>query len=176
MTKADFRSFLQSRKASAVDWDARRAEWLHELESLYSKVSGWLDEFAADGVTYDDQTIVLDEEHLGRYHAPALRISCRGTDVWMEPVGANIIGARGRVDLKGFGGAARLLLVPANADLMRARETGQAVAGRRPEPGTGQAVNHVWKKATPPPDVRYVELTEEVFLDTLKQVVDAGSG
>ncbi len=162
MNRADFREFLRLRDEPEVDWEGRRSAWLGDLERLYDMVAGWLAAYQDDGVTCERVPSTLEEEYLGRYEVDRLRIRLRGLEARLEPVGANIIGAAGRVDLIGFAGEARLLLLPESVDQPRVR-TANGV-----EPGE----HHVWKLATPAPDVRYLNLTEDCFLDLLRQVVD----
>ncbi len=162
MKKADFTAFLRTRSSSVVDWGRRRQEWLAALQELLETVQGWLAEYSDDGVIREAMWCDLEEEGLGRYRAPGLLIRFYGLEARLEPVGAQIIGARGRADLKGFHGAVRFVLVPEDADRPSTRQLEAA------------ASDCVWKMATPPPDVRYRALTEEVFLEALLQVVNGG--
>ena len=168
-----FRDYVTSRQAEArtVDWEQRKAEWLGSLEQLYGAVEGWLAPFGASGVTCERVPVQLDEEQLGQYQAQALRIAVVDEVAWLQPVGALIIAARGRVDLRGRWADQRLVLVPETSakPTIRVSRGGGAPAQGQP---TAEPV-YTWRLATEPPDVRYLELTEETFLDALLRAVNA---
>jgi hypothetical protein len=119
----------------------------------------------------------ITERQLGIYDAQAMRIILHGDDAQAEltPVGAFIVGARGRVDLVGpTFKTVKLLLVPKNAT--GAGSQNKAFSSHVPKRTTTDAADRVewtWKIATPPPLLDFIELNESTFLDALIYVLES---
>ena len=75
-------------------------EYLRHLEELYKQIQEWLH---GEGLAWEEQKVVVNEERSGPYKASLLII--RQSDgeqmAKLKPIGAHIIGAKGRVDLSG---------------------------------------------------------------------------
>ena len=89
-------------RGSALDQAGKHPrvrEFLKQLRTLYADVRTWL----PHELRIREDTKNLHEEAFGQYEAPALRITqADGSAIaTLEPVGASIIGAKARVDLKG---------------------------------------------------------------------------
>ncbi len=91
-----------------INAEKRVKEYIKRLEDLYGQVKEWL---AGRPFRFIDKNIDVTEMVPGVYSAPALEIrSDKDTLIaTLEPVGAWIIGALGRVDLKGKYETASLL-------------------------------------------------------------------
>lgn len=101
--KEEALELLRSRKQAEgpVDWLENRQAWVEDLRGLYSQLSEWLETAVSEELlSVKEDSVVLSEEHLGRYDAPALRIELPDSMVRVRPVGRLIIGAQGRVDLE----------------------------------------------------------------------------
>ena len=83
-----------------VDWEAIKDKYLADLEALYGQIEDWLKTPISDGVVAPtrDKT-VLKEEHVGQYNAESLVLTVGRSSVRFRPVGAVIVGAKGRVDV-----------------------------------------------------------------------------
>ncbi len=177
MSKSAFDQFLLSRtQPVSSDWEARKEQWLQAVDGLYAQVEGWLDEYIqALAVVCEREPRELVEDSLGRYRIDALKIGCQGIDVILDPIGANILGAYGRVDLAGPAGSLRLLLVSAGSGGPRVRNdrASDKVAEARPVQEPSPAAAPVFKLATDPPAVKYLDLDQELFLDALMYVMGA---
>src|ERR1022692_2697577 len=97
--------FLRSKKDQSaggqVDWEAKKAEWLASLEKLYARIKNLLDESIRDG-TVDVVGFEADvNEDCGTYRVPQLGLTVGRDRVLFSPKGINVIGAEGRVDLRG---------------------------------------------------------------------------
>ncbi len=172
MGKKDFDEFLKEDRAVAdleprVDWTKRRDEWLEYLGEFYRQVEEFLSEYVASGdVSTEYQDKYINEELVGRYPAQSLHFHIRGRDVILDPVGTNLIGARGRVDMTGPAGTVRFVLIGWDVIRVRARpEIGAEAETKMPK--------WVWKIATPPPGITYLDLNAESFLDALMEVINA---
>lgn len=180
MSKKDFERLLdQQKNESALDWTGIGEEWVSRIHQLYELVSDWLDEYRSQGTveiaTYD---VDITEESLGTYQVPAMDIVVGNKKARLVPVGAIIIGASGRVDLRGPAGTSTFVLVPMSSSEPRIysfistseeerkktqAEIDAALEKTKKEPRT-------WKVATEPPNVKYLDLDEEMFFDVLVEV------
>lgn len=172
MGKKDFDEFLSQEPTNAylepqTDWGERRREWLNYLKEFYEQVEGFLSEYLASrDVSREYQEKLINEEMVGTYPVQALHLRIRGRDVILDPVGTNLIGARGRVDMTGPAATVRFVLIGWDVIQVGTRpETGAEVETEMPE--------WVWKIATPPPRIRYLDLNADSFLDALMEVINA---
>jgi hypothetical protein len=182
MTKQQFETFLEAKARETktpdpVDWIARKQEWLKSLEMFYRQVELWLKDYLATGkieMKRGDET--LQEQHLGTYHAESLVLTIGMDRVVLQPIGTLLIGARGRVDMQGPKGTVKFILTGEHSDgihvsISEAGPKGGAPAPlRKPRPKPSE--EWVWKIATPPPMVRFIELTPESFFGALMEVVN----
>jgi hypothetical protein len=76
--------------------------WLGQLERLYADIRQWSQALPAAYV--EELPLTVREERSGPYEATMLRVSSNARTMTVEPVAAWVVGADGRVDLKGVGG------------------------------------------------------------------------
>lgn len=112
---SSFTEFLRSRqdeaRAEQAGLEARKQEWLRSLDDLFGQIEGWLSEpVRNDLMRLERDTTELTEYRLGSYRAPRLVLRVGFDTVLVEPVGAAIIGAKGRVDVKTRGVSFKLIL------------------------------------------------------------------
>lgn len=165
-----FRQFVLDQKmqadadAAALTPEQDKQRWLENLQNLSCMVQEWLAEYAAEGViTVQTEDILLNEQQVGHYKAPLVKIRVGSHLVKLKPIGTFLIGAYGRVDMEGPRGVCRLTLVPANA-------SGPKIVFNTDLP-PDQPVALAWKIATPPPTTKYIDLTRDAFLDEMMRVV-----
>jgi hypothetical protein len=91
-----------------IDWARKREEWLTALEKLCDSITAWCE---AEGWSVQRDEKLITEDHIGQYTAPALLIHSPGGRIHIDPIGRNIIGAEGRVDILCSPSLNRLLLV-----------------------------------------------------------------
>jgi hypothetical protein len=87
-----------------------------------------------------------------------------------------LIGSKGRVDVEGPSGKAALALVDKNAVGLRPVIRISIVEPkekRQPEVESSRKIVWVWKIATPPPAVKYIELSAESFYELIMEVSNA---
>ncbi len=78
-----------------------REEWLRAVEDLLRRIRAWLEDAEARKLLRVEQdTVAIDEERLGTYNAPMLRVQTPGVSVRIVPCARIVIGARGRVDFE----------------------------------------------------------------------------
>ena len=98
--------FLRRKKGEAssdVDWAAKRDEWIASVKRLYQFLTN---DLLKDSI---DEKIILvskapkqiTEDYIGTYSVPELKLRIGNARVVFSPTGANVIGAAGRIDLRG---------------------------------------------------------------------------
>ncbi|MDR2947026.1 MAG: hypothetical protein LBV79_09800 [Candidatus Adiutrix sp.] len=153
-----------------IDFEQRKEEWLTALNALYAKIQAILQPYLADQRVYFLQSnSYITEKLLGRYPAPQATIVFGGVEnsqVTLDPIGTFIIKGRGRVDMIGpTGKTVKFVLVKKN-DVVRNFKIETISPDKEGE------TEWVWKMASPPPDLSYLEFTESNFLEALMFVMD----
>jgi hypothetical protein len=90
------------------DWAQKRDHWIALVSSLMDDIVRWCEQH---GWSVIRSTKRVSEEHIGEYEVPALTIHTPAIQLHIDPVGLNIIGAQGRVDILAYPSLNRLLLV-----------------------------------------------------------------
>jgi hypothetical protein len=91
-----------------VNWERKRDDWLAKLRDLMDSIKSWAEQRRW---FVDEQAKTIEEDHIGRYTVPTLFIQAPSGKIHVEPIGCDIIGAQGRVDIEPFPSLNRLLLV-----------------------------------------------------------------
>lgn len=117
MTAHNLDEFFSAKRSHASpsepDWEKKREEWIGAIEELYRLVAGFLEGPREKGaVTIGFQTKSITEELLGTYPVREMVLRVGEEAVVFSPKGRNIVGASGRVDLRGEMGEATLILQP----------------------------------------------------------------
>lgn len=182
MTKEDFDKFLdaKSREASskkAINWQDRKNEWLASLKAFYEKVDIWISDYTDSGKIEISQCVIhLQEEHLGEYKAEMRILKIGSENAVLRPVGTLLIGARGRVDLEGPKGNIKFILTGKNSNGIRisikVTEPGNETLGSATTKELEPEEEWVWKIATSPPKIQFIELDQDTFFDALTEVLN----
>jgi len=103
--KAKVLDQLRAEKAalanSGFDPEEVRSEWLSELRRLFKTFRTWTKDAKRQGLLeIRNESVHLEEERLGGYDAPALRIASPRVAIRIVPRARNVIGALGRVDFE----------------------------------------------------------------------------
>ena len=104
----DLEEFIRSKASSPaqgepeIDWQARKSNWLKNIADLYAIIRKWLEPLERDGVVrFLTTNITLQEEQIGAYDVEVLTILIGKQKVSFYPKGTMIIGADGRIDIRG---------------------------------------------------------------------------
>ena len=166
MGKKDLQAFIAAKKKSEktkeINWTKKKEDWLAKLNKLYTDIESWLNDLEQDVVSIKYIDKEINEDHIGIYTARKMILRIADEQVVLDPVGTLLIGAAGRVDMTGKNGQVKLVLVPASS-------TGVQIKVQIKE-GNGQE-EMVWKIATPPPSIKYIELDSDSFSDALLEVI-----
>jgi len=105
MSKRDgLDAFLRSKASTEpeIDWEARKVKWLSDIAELYSRIKEWLSPLEKDAVVrYSTWTRTLEEDYIGSYQVEVLTLLVGKQRVEFRPKGTLIVGANGRVDIRG---------------------------------------------------------------------------
>lgn len=178
MGKKELGAYIESKKVlsedtAQVDWEQRKKAWIEALDRLYQNVESWLDDFQqSGGLSFEYGDKFLIEEHIGRYHCKTMKIKIAADEVLLNPIGTIIIGSRGRVDLEGKNGTAKLVFVPEDASGPKIKVSVSVDhQGYGKERGKTVSEKYVWKIATPPPTIHYFDLNADSFSDALVEII-----
>ncbi|MFM7190565.1 MAG: hypothetical protein ACKOX2_07075 [Microcystaceae cyanobacterium] len=160
-----FEDFLQQEMEQddtpSIDYEAEKQKWLSDIDEFYHSVRGFVDDYLKQGKIIEERkTIKLHEDNFGEYQVEQLIFKIGKKRLIFKPIGRFVVGCHGRIDLDSSFGSVRFLLVPKHFD----------------RPSTffmSDLGSWCWKIATPPPQVSYLELTKQSFLEALMEVANA---
>jgi hypothetical protein len=169
------RKVESAEKASkSEDLKASKELWLSELDNLFQTIESILDDPTIKGfILIEKSEKTLNEELVGAYSAPSMRITIGNDDVELSPVGMRILAARGRVDMKGPRGSVMLLLL--KKDARPAIKTSLSIEDKthnKAAPTPYEQHDYEWVVARK--EIRSKEwpvLNQDSFLDALKVVL-----
>ncbi len=98
--------FLRSRNEQSpkadIDWQSKKDTWVRSVEALYAIIQEMLrDSIASGDVVVRRFDVDITEDFIGTYAIPVLELRVGRERVEFRPKGVNVIGAAGRVDLRG---------------------------------------------------------------------------
>lgn len=175
-----FNDFVERQQAAPEESDAfdgmrERDEWLAHLADLYVLIEDFLRPYVEKGsIAIDYDHVVLTEEGIGQYDARQMVLQIGRQRVTFTPVGTMLIGTKGRVDVEGTAGRARLILTDRQARKPRIIVTVQRGPDNTPsstDPTT--PVDWTWKIATMPPQIEYIDLTRDSLFEMVMEVANA---
>ncbi len=177
MGKKEFEKILDQRhKASeSIDWEKRKNEWIDSVYRLYNFVDACLDSYKKAGkVQVKREQKTITEEFIGTYYIKKSVIEIGDDTIVIEPIGTLIIGSFGRVDVRSNLGMATLVLVPETLTRPRIEVSVFTTEEERNNAkDKRKAEQNVWKIATEPPSISYLELTEDRFFDIMVELLGA---
>lgn len=171
MGKKDFDRMLdqKQKKDQSIDWKRLKSDWIDYVSQLYNFVEKCLESYIQTGkVQVRREHKSITEESIGTYRIEKAAIEIGNDTIVLEPIGILIIGAFGRVDIKSLLGTATLVLVP---DVSTKPRIGVSVYGLEEERERTEAEQKVWKISTEPPNISYLELTEDRFFDIIVELL-----
>lgn len=180
----EFLKILTENKKKAEDqkinWESNKKNWLKDIEQFFKKVEEFLEKYKEnDLIKIKYEPFYITEEYLGNYQTEQMIMTTADNMIAkFIPKGRNVIGAAGRIDLEGKNGTVRFVLVDKSSKMPMIKT--QILAGNK------KTVNYdinptevvvkkelVWKIATPPPNIQYIEFNKENFINSLMEVMNA---
>ncbi len=178
MINERFEEFLERQNKidylSKIDWSTKLQEWHYYLKQLYEMIETFLKPYIENGkISIEYGKKVINEENIGEYEVMTAMMHFGTIQVKMNPIGTNLIEAKGRVDMSGPVGIVRFVLV--NSESLSPFISEKIwINGEEPSQAENRPVNTrwTWKIATQPPAVKYLSLEQESFLDALMEVAN----
>ncbi len=90
-----------------VDWDSRKRWWIGKINDLYTDIEKWCKPL---DIHVDKFDITVQEQFIGNYITQKLTFNIGSTSFLFVPIGRNIIGGRGRVDILYKNSKSKLIL------------------------------------------------------------------
>lgn len=152
--------------------DLKKQQYIEWLKELYGQVKKWIE---TKKLVVKEKEVNLNEELLGQYKAPGLLIKDKkGKKIAeLQPVGAQIIGAKGRVDLNGKLDQMRLVYLEPPGPGISITEKLTGEEPQRPSRPLFRGVDRPgWYWIESARLSRAREVTEELFIDMLMEVSD----
>ncbi len=107
MASTQFSEFLKRKRqretsTPPIDWEGRKEAWLAKLGWLFAEITTYLKPYREEGdLDFFPNTTQIQEDFIGTYEVPVLKIQVGADTVEIIPKGSLIIGAFGRVDMTG---------------------------------------------------------------------------
>jgi len=152
------------------------ADWLRELDALYSAMEEYLQSYTESGqIKIERRPVQLTEEYLGTYDAEALAMSIGNDEIIAQPVGTRVIGSRGRVDLTGPRKTLRIVLLEKGGPAAKITISGEDGPIERSSHSLvrGEVDHRGWYFATQPPAATVTAFDEDSFRDAIMDVSGA---
>jgi hypothetical protein len=178
-TRRDFNEFVSRQQPvpadqPPVDWNRHRDEWVTFLNQLYEQIETFIAAYTQSGqINLGYQDLQLTEEYIGTYTVRKMVLDIGRQRVILEPAGTLLIGSKGRVDVIGSAGRGRILLVDGDArGALRVRIISTDAGNVVPPETPPRPISWQWKIVTNPPQIEFLDLTQETFFDLLMSVVN----
>jgi hypothetical protein len=120
----DLLDYLRAKACKPVkgetDWNARRRKWLRNIAALHKAVRSWLAELENEKLaTLRESWATIGEPSFGLfYRVKVLNIMVGNQRVEFLPIGTEIVGAEGRIDVRGRKSRAILALIEGKWELV----------------------------------------------------------
>ena len=171
----------EAEQAQSMNWPQRREDWITHLNQFYELIEGFLQKYIDEEKIHIRWTTKhINEDYIGNYDVKSLEVSIGAvTKIHFDPIGTNLIGAKGRVDMRGPHGTVRFVLVPktdSSPSPVTIRDEPQPPAVELKmlkETSDIKYEDCVWKISTRSPAIQYIELEEEFFLSAIMEVANA---
>ncbi len=177
MGKKELQAFIDAKKEcetkdAIMDWGKQKDEWLASLKQLYGLVEEWLKNYVdSEVVSFEYISKEMHEEHIGMYNVEKVIINIASEKVMLDPIGTLLVGAKGRVDMKGKNGRIKFVLVPKQSIGSSIQVSVKNDIDSELEKQIINRIEWVWKIATQPPFIKYIDLDNDSFSDALLEVI-----
>ena len=171
----------EAEQAQSMDWPQRREDWIKHLDKFYELIGGFLQKYIEEEKIHIRWTTKhINEDYIGNYDVKSLEVLIGAViKIHFDPIGTNLIGAKGRVDMHGPHGTVRFVLVPktdSSPSPVTIRDEPQPPAVELKTLKETSEIKYedcVWKISTRPPAIQYIELEEESFLSAIMEIANA---
>ncbi len=91
----------QQLKNKGIDWNKRKDIWLESVKELYDEIEQWFPDYVKEGfMTFGrSKEKTISEKDIETYNLNVFEIDVEGDIVIFDPIGTNVLGAFGRIDV-----------------------------------------------------------------------------
>ena len=108
----------RANSSKSIDWDGTRTRWVSRVSDLLNKIEAWLKPLIdSQTIEFTRKIVTLKEQALGEYEVESCVIQLGDEKLTLNPIGAIILSAYGRIDMDGPNGSVMLLLADPEMDL-----------------------------------------------------------
>lgn len=179
MSKKDFEEMLNKHKKNSeenkINWDEKKNEWLNFVKTFYESIEKWVKPYQDDKkLSFNYEKISLTEEYIGTYYVDCMTINFAGQRVKLTPIGTNLIGTKGRIDMEGARGIVRFILADKNSKGIGFSISVSINGEQQPEQSNKtKIIEWTWKIALKDSRKMLLEdFNEENFFDVLLEVIN----
>ncbi|MCJ2067396.1 hypothetical protein MKK75_01015 [Methylobacterium sp. J-030] len=178
MPATDFDSFVQQQQDNKENikefWGRERDQYIDYVNKVYGTIEEFLAPWTSTGsVTIEYHEQEIHEEDTGVYNVRKCIISIGNRFIALTPIGTQLIGTKGRIDISGAFGRSRLILVDKDATGIRVSVTHvdlndpqSSKAEKPPE----KEIDWTWKIVSNPPNMKFIEFNKENFLSKIMEI------
>jgi len=181
MGKEKFEEFIKQSNTQnkQINWEEKKQCFIEQVDKFYNIIDKYLEPFK-DKIEIKDGATTIYEENLGSYKIKKRSVNIKNNIVEFIPVGTTLIGAWGRIDMEGPNGSVKFVLVPENSIapkvetsiLLTDEDKKMWEERQKKEAEIIKNTRKVWKIATQPPNIKYLDLDEDIFFDKLMEIID----
>ena len=114
-------TFMATKNPAPAAPTSAQAAWVSVLAKVIDEIESWA---KASSWLVSRKEKAISEEHIGTYAAPVLDIKTPGGWVVVEPIGQEVLGCDGRIDIYTFPTLHRMLLVRQHGQWVLLTESG----------------------------------------------------
>lgn len=181
MPTLDFDSFVQQQQDKKTElnefWGRQRDQYIEYVNKVYESIEEFLSAWTSTGavtIQYHEQEI--HEENTGVYLVRKCIIAIGNKFIALTPVGTQLIGTKGRIDISGPFGRSRLILADKEATGLRFKmlhvdpnASGAPKNDQHPE----KEIDWTWKIVSNPPNMKFDDFNRENFLSKIMEISNA---
>ncbi len=178
MANPSFEDFIENQEKPSeekeINWSKQKDEWIGYVNSFNDSVKEFLEPyFKTNKIVLIKEEISISEEFIGSYKVNSMLLKIGSNRIKFTPIGTNLIGAKGRIDMEGPNGIVKFVLVSKESTKpiikVVVRNHGEIEAV---EKSMNPIKNWTWKISTPPPRIIYTDFDSSNFQDALMEVVN----
>jgi len=160
-------------ESDVLDPKKQLEEWKYYLDFLYKEIENFMSSYTSKGmatISYDN--ITLTEDFSGSYSIRRLFLKIGRSTITFTPLGTMFIGSKGRVDVQGPSGGARLMLMNKKVTNTYQLFTPRSSPLGEPPPALPkvQDIEWAWKIMPSPPKMDFIDLEKDSFSDMILNV------
>lgn len=181
MPATDFDSFVQKQQDKKTElnefWGRERDQYIDYVNKAYEAIEEFLADWTSNGsvtIQYHDHEI--HEENTGVYNVRKCIIAIGSKFIALTPIGTQLIGTKGRIDISGVFGRSRMILADKDATGLRFKvlhvDPNDPEAVKKDLPPEKE-IDWTWKIVSNPPNMKFDDFNRENFLSKIMEISNA---